>query len=147
MIVTYEQAENRRRHSKDDLILKVEFDNNINIVKKYDNYDDIDTYGANEFCSMFEKHRKLSLDEYKFNVDVMHQIYRETISKHNLVRIIKEFPRQSNGTFKKNRTVIIAKSMNAKYNKKLDMYECSCIIVYSKNAKTLEIQYRTSSFI
>lgn len=147
MIVTYEHVEIRRRHSKGNLILKVEFDNNIGIVKNHDNYDDIDTYGANEFCSMFEKHRKLTLDEYKFNVDVMHQIYRETISKHNLIRIIRDFPRQSNGTFKKNRSIIIAKSMNVKYNKEKNMYECSCIMVYSKNAKTLEIQYRTSSFI
>lgn len=147
MIVAYEHVEMKRRHSKSNLILKVEFDNNIGIVKNYDNYDYIDTYGASKFCAMFEKYKRLSLDEYKFNVDVMHQIYKETIAKHNLARIVREFPRQNNGTFKKNRIVIIARSMNAKYNKEKDMYECSCIIAHSKNAKTLEVQYCTSSFI
>ena len=147
MLVTYKHKENKKRNSKDDLILEVEFDNNIRIIKKLENYDYINYDTVKDYCSIFEKDKSLSIDEYKMNIDIVNEIYRESITKHNLLKIIKMFPKQNNGCFKKGKQIIIARCINAKYDKNTKFYTSNCIVAVSKTSKTLALEYKSVSFI
>lgn len=147
MIVTFQHTETKRRHSKGDLTLFVEYDNTPNIIKKIDMYDDIDNILVFGFCEFFDRYKKQTLDSYRINVDIMYQIYKESITKNGLTRIIRTFPRRSNGYFKKGTQVIIARSLNAKYDKNNNMYNGNCLVAYAKTRNTIVLKYKSVSFI
>ena len=147
MIVTFQHTETKHRHFRNNLNLCVEFDNNLNIIKSADMYDDIDENLASKFCECFNLEKKLDVDSYKMNVDIMYQIYKETITKNGLIRVIKEFPRCKNGYFKRGRSVVIARNINAKYDKKDKLYKTNSLVAYAKTRSKLILQYKSVSFI
>lgn len=87
------------------------YDADTDIIRKAENYDNISLEELRKYCE-YKSNCKLSISEYRSNVDKLIKEYENIISHKGLKKIIEEFPKKKNGQFKK-RTVILAKSMNA----------------------------------
>ncbi len=116
-------------------------------IESAENYRMINQEKIRDFCECYNKSKKLTIDEYNNNVEIVIAIYKEMTSKSGLERIIDVFPKRHNGLFDLRKVVSIAKCLNVKCNGTKHGYICNELRVKAINSRVLEIEYKTQEFL
>ena len=100
-----------------------------------------------DYCECYDKDKKLTVDEYNNNIEIIMAIHKEMTTKAGLERIAQVFPKRFNGLFDIRKVMVIAKCMNAKCDGTTHGYVCNELRVKAINSRVLEIEYKIQNYI
>ena len=124
------------------------YDDNINIIKTKEKYEDISKNELKQYRECHNRNKKLTIEEYNTNIDVVIAIYKELITERGLEKIIKTFPKKKNNLINKNKVMPICRCMNS--IPLLDTkcgYICNELRIKAIGNRSLEIEYVEQKFM
>jgi hypothetical protein len=127
--------------------LVVIYDNNPHLIEKTDRYGELTKEEASKYVDLLNKGWNLTPKEYDYHVDIISLIYKEMITEKNLLKAIKDFPKDNRGYFKRRGFISVAKSRNVILNEGSTGYIGMELRFKFINYKTIELEYGKAHFI
>lgn len=122
------------------------YDTTTNPIENAERYNRVSQEKIRDYCECYNKEKKLTVQEYNNNVEIVMAIYKEMTSESGLQRIAKVFPKRYNGLFDIRKTMSICKSLNAVCDGTKHGYICNELRVKAINSRVLEIEYKKINF-
>lgn len=116
-------------------------------IEDLDKYKLISQEKIRDYCECYNKSKKLTVEEYNKNIEIVMAIHKEMISKKGLESIIEKFPKRHNGLFDLRKTLSLCKSLNVICNGTKHGYIASELRVKPINSRVLEIEYKKQEFL
>lgn len=137
----------KKNYNAKDSGLSVIYDNNPLLVRRTDRYGKLTEEEARAYVDLLHKGRGLTPKEYDDNVDIMHFIYKEMITKKHLEEAIRNFPKDKRGYFKRTGFISISKCRNIILNENTHGYQGMELRFKFINYRTIELQYSNACFV